>query len=101
MAVRSARLVAHVEVGEPEIPAFGDAAHGAFKGVPGGGDAAVVLGFGLAAGFQDGDDNTNEVRMGALILESPNCANFRLMYVESDVECRRCACVRFHSFHFV
>ena len=61
-----------MEVPELEIPALGDAPHDPFQGVLGGGDGSVVLGFGLAVGFQGGDDG------------------FCFMDVESDVECLRC-----------
>ena len=59
---------------------FGDSADGAFEGVLGGVDFAVVSGLGVAVGFEDGN----------------GC--FFFMHVEAEVECAWCARVRFHSY---
>jgi hypothetical protein len=49
--------LAHVEVGELALLVFGDAAHGMPQGVNGCGDGPVMPRFGLAVGFEDGNDS--------------------------------------------
>ena len=49
----SACFVANVEVGEFAFLVLGDASHGAFKGVLGGGDGAVMAWFGIALTFEN------------------------------------------------
>lgn len=68
----AAGFVAHVEVGELALLAFGDAAHSALQGVNGSGDGPVMPRFGVAVGFEDGDDS------------------FCFMDVKSQVQCLWC-----------
>lgn len=69
----SAGFVANVEVGQFSSLGFGNASHGAFEGVLGGADGAVVSRFGFSVGFENGDDS------------------FCFMNIESEIECLRCA----------
>ena len=69
----SARFIANVEVGEFPVLLFGNTTYGALQGKLGSGDVAVVAGFGITVGFEDGDDS------------------FCFMDVESEIECLRCA----------
>ena len=69
-----------MEIRESAVVAFGDPADGAFKGVLGGVDVAVVAWFGIALRFEDGDES------------------FCFMHIESEVECAWRVRVRFHSF---
>jgi hypothetical protein len=48
----------NVKVAEMTVLIFCDASHGPLQGMLGGGDGSVVTRFGVAAGFEDGDDNT-------------------------------------------
>lgn len=68
----SAGFIADVEIGELEVMTFGNAANGSFESVLGSGNGAVMLGEGLAVGFEGGDDG------------------FCFMDVESEVECLWC-----------
>ncbi len=68
-----AGFVADVEIREFAALIFGDAAYGTFEGMQRGGDRAVMAGFGVAIGFEDGNDG------------------FCFMHVETDIECLRCA----------